>query len=312
MRRRLLALFLLLLGVASIQPAVAQVTPPPTAGGYLNPSQMGAGLGGSGGPPSSGGGGGSETPIVPVGSGGHSSGGGGGTPSPYKVTRTYDAGVGGSIAPTQGAGCQGPNGERGIRYIDTVIDIRTGEVVSATGGCEYPGSPGPSVPGVVVPPPPPPPTPDEIWASAPLPDPTFGLLPTSPGLTGLTTKLWDPNGGGSLSATVTLRGYTATATVQPVRWEWRMAGPGDTSSNHNPPPLVTATQPGSQQHPAATYMYETIGDYTLTMTLVWSGSYTYSGPGVPPQTASLGAVTRSSTLPYHVAEVRSVLEALPS
>ena len=136
----------------------------------------------------------------------------------------------------------------------------------------------------------------------PLPDPAWGINPVVNGLTGLETWLWDPNGGASVTATVTLRGYTATATARPLRYEWRMWQRGDTP-NVNPSPVVTATTPGSEAAPAARYMYETRGDYTLTHTVVWTGTYTFTGPGVA-ATADLGTTTRSSTRPYHVISVR--------
>ena len=81
---------------------------------------------------------------------------------------------------------------------------------------------------------------------------------------------------------------------------------GDTP-NLNRDPRVESSTPGSEANPSAEYMYETKGDYTVTLTVWWSGDFTFSGNGVPPQTETLGESSRSSSRPYHVIEVRSVL-----
>ncbi len=91
-----------------------------------------------------------------------------------------------------------------------------------------------------------------------------------------------------------------------------MYGNGDTPSNHNPSPVVTATQPGTVQQPATTYMYETRGDYTLTETVMWTGSYTFTDAGGAVTAVDLGTTTRTATQPYHVIEVRAVAEQLSS
>jgi hypothetical protein len=236
-----------------------------------------------------------------VSSGGHGTSGGGGTPSPYKVTRNYDVGGNSTVGPIP-LGCFGPNGERGVRYIDTVTDTRTGAIVSQTGGCEYPGSPAPGG-GTTPAPPPPPPTPDEIWAATPVPLPAFGLNPSINGLTGLKTWLWDSSGGAPVTASAAVRGYTSTATASPVHYEWRMWQSGDTP-NVNPDPVVVSDSPGSESQPAATYMYESHGDFTITITVTWAGTYTYTGSGVGPTTNNLGTITRTATHRYHVDSIR--------
>ena len=92
--------------------------------------------------------------------------------------------------------------------------------------------------------------------------------------------------------------------------------PGDTESRHNPPYRVVSTQPGRAWAPggrgwppAGTYIYETKGDYTLTMTVTWTGSYTYTDPAGVVQSVDLGTTTRTATRSYQVAEVRPVLTA---
>lgn len=142
-----------------------------------------------------------------------------------------------------------------------------------------------------------------MWANTPLAVPTFGVNPSINGLTGLPTWLWDPSGGTPVTATATVRGYTSTATATPVHYEWRMWQSGDTP-NVNPDPVVGADSPGSEAQPAATYMYETHGDFTLTETVTWAGTYTYTGAGAGPTTNNLGTTTRTATRAYHVISIR--------
>jgi hypothetical protein len=195
--------------------------------------------------------------------------------------------------------CIDPAGRRGIAYVEEVVNRESGEVVSSREGCDVrPGPRAPAAPAAQ----PEPPAPEEIWEDVPLPVPDWGLNPSGNGLTGLETWLWDPNGGAPVTATVTLGGFTATATAWPVRWEWRMWERGDTP-NVNPHPLVVSTSPGSQEWPAGKYMYETNGEYTLTHTVVWAGSYSFFGPGVS-ETVDLGTTTTSSSRRYQVISVR--------
>ena len=199
----------------------------------------------------------------------------------------------------------GQNGNpAGRPYEDTLVEIATGQVLNSVLGCETPGNTTPGGSGTQPASPPPPPRPEEVWNIVPIPLPTVGINPGINGLTGLASYLWDPRGDGALTATATIRGYTTTATAVPSRWQWRMWQEGDTP-NVNPPPIMTATTSGSRDAPAATYMYETNGDYTLTLTVTWSGTYTFTAPGGgAPQTVDLGTTSRSSTRPYHVIEIR--------
>lgn len=302
MKRLALLVVLLVAAPSRVPIAAAQESPPVTAVGRLGSGSLGTGVGGPGG--SSSGNQGSGTPVVPV----ASNGGGGssrasGTPSPYQVSRDYDV-AGNDLVGPIGQGCSGPDGQRGVRYIDTVTDSRTGGTVSQTGGCQYPGSAVPGADGTTPRPPPPPPTPDEIWADTPLPLPAFGVNPSINGLTGLPTWLWDPSGGAPVTATASIRGYTSNATARPIHYEWRMWQSGDTP-NVNPFPIVGSDRPGSEATPAATYMYETHGDFTITATVTWAGTYTYSGAGVGTTTNSLGTTTRTATRAYHVDSVRA-------
>lgn len=222
-------------------------------------------------------------------------------PTLYERRRTeLDYEVQGTRLFSHGDFCIDPaTQQRGVGYIEQIVNRATGEVVSSREGCKVrPGPRVPTAPAVA----PQLPAPQEIWEHVPLPRPDWGLNPSANGLTGLETWLWDPNGGAPVSATVTLDGFTATATARPVRWEWRMWERGDTP-NVNPPPRVVSTSPGSPERPAGKYMYETNGEYTVTRTVVWAGSYTLAGPGVS-ETVDLGTTTTSSSRRYPVIAVR--------
>ncbi len=147
------------------------------------------------------------------------------------------------------------------------------------------------------PPPPPPPTPTEIWQFVPLTKSELGIDPKGDGLTGLDTLLWHEGGSAGVSVTPTLRGYGLVVNARPVLYKWAM---GD-----QPQTVYSSRVSGSEQHPAARHDFRTKGDYTVTMQVVWEGSYTFSGFGVS-NTGSLGSVTVTRTRSYHVVEVRGV------
>lgn len=194
--------------------------------------------------------------------------------------------------------CTTADGEPGWVYRDRVIYRETGEVVDVREGCERVDEPRRRVTRAESAPPV---TPRRVWDVVPLPQPDWGMNPEFQGLTGLETWLWDPNGDAPVSAAVTLDGFTYQVSARPVRWEWRMWERGDTP-NRNPSPLVVATQAGTEQDPAGKYMYETRGDYTMTLTVYWAGTSTFTGPGVS-DTVDLGTTTTSSSRRYRVISV---------
>ncbi len=238
--------------------------------------------------------------------------------SPYQWARTYPdkypAAIRTTIDPTTGLPvtldgpaptCTGPSGEVGRPYRDTLTDTRNGEVVSSSTGCELPGEAG------VTSAPPPAPSAAEVVAEAPLPKLPFMLSPSgrncspasaspgpanpaagcaageAPGLTGLEMLLWiDPPPPPEVSVTVAIRGYTVTTRAHPVRYQWDMRQPGDTESIRNPSPRFTTDGPGTRDAPAARYKWETKGDYRIALSVVWEGSYTFSGFGVVPHRGS--------------------------
>jgi hypothetical protein len=200
--------------------------------------------------------------------------------------------------------------ETGSPYEDVLVDTRTGEVVAGGEGspdCSFPSQPIPPLP-------PEPPSTGEVRDRTPLPAPAWGVSPQADGLTGLETWLWDDNGDAGRDVTATIRGYAVTTHAEPESWRWTMAEPGEPGppSRTNPNPVVAASQPGTPSDPAASYTYETAGDYTLTLRVTWRGTYTFSGNGAPPVTVDLGTIVRESSRDYHVAQLRPVLEGLAS
>lgn len=217
------------------------------------------------------------------------------------------SGGGGGGGQTSGGG-SGGGPATGPAYADpATVAACLNAIGSAFAG--QPASPGcwpdpATAGGVPAPPPPPPPTAAEALDLVPIPTPTWGVNPDGPGLAGMDTWLWDANGARPVSVTASIRGYSVTSTAGPQRWEWTMWEPGQGSAR-NPAATVTANRPGGPDDPAATYRYETTGDYTVTLRVVWGGSFTING-GAP---AALGTTGRSVSRDYHVAQIRPVLVA---
>lgn len=133
----------------------------------------------------------------------------------------------------------------------------------------------------------PPPSVEEALATCPTPaEPVIGRNPDPEGLTGLETYLW-AQAQEAQTASGAVRGYAVRCTVTPVRWTWDS---GDGAS-------YTRERPGGP-HPdhAAEHVYETKGEYTQTLTVVWQARTAYGS----------GTVTRRSSVAYKVIEVRSV------
>lgn len=135
--------------------------------------------------------------------------------------------------------------------------------------------------------PPPPPAPEEI--SCPAPDqPTIGHDPYVDGLTGLMTYLWASPHAPKTSTGV-IRGYPVSCTITAEHWEFNTGDGGHYTSG---------TPGGPHPDHAAEHMYETKGDYTVTVTVRWRQETNYGGK--PP-------VQASASKPYKVAEIRSVI-----
>lgn len=139
------------------------------------------------------------------------------------------------------------------------------------------------------------PNPADIFRLEPIPPPGIGLNPARKGLTGLDTWGWY-EGPQTVTVTVSLRGYRVTAIAHPTGYQWAF-GDGATE---------TTESPGSPASPAVNHMYQTKGEYSVSLAVAWSGSYTFAGHGVSGG-GSLGSVSISNSTSYPVEEVRSVL-----
>ena len=136
-----------------------------------------------------------------------------------------------------------------------------------------------------------------MWADTPLPANHIDFNPSTLGLTQLPTWMWFTGPGGTVTATVNIRGYVVTTTAHPVAAYWWF---GDGGSGQGP-------VGGSESQPSATHTYVNVGHYVVTLIVAWSGQYTFVGNGVPAETVQLGTVDGPATnAPYAVQEVRSV------
>jgi hypothetical protein len=146
--------------------------------------------------------------------------------------------------------------------------------------------------------PPPPPTVDELWDAAGLPRPTIEVSPPGAGLVGFESWFWSNVPNVPVTVSVTLRGWTATVTAEPVAYEW---DPGDGSDT------LTAENPGDAEHPAATHPYIRQGAYEVTHSVVWRGTFRLEGYGITMTDEDLGTVRPSGTATYEVEEREAVI-----
>lgn len=154
------------------------------------------------------------------------------------------------------------------------------------GGSQGGGSGGGGAPAP--PPPPPPPTRVEALGTCPVPPPAaIHHDPYVDGVTGLETYLWAESQA-PRSNSSSIRGYAVVCTATPVEWRWA-TGDGGT---------YAATAPGGP-HPAqaASHMYDTTGAYSLSLDVAWTLETNYGS----------GGLLRSTSSPFRVIEVRSVL-----
>ena len=137
-----------------------------------------------------------------------------------------------------------------------------------------------------------------IFRSQYIPRPVVELSPAQQGLTGLETWYWY-SGSAEVSVGFGRGGFAITATARAADFRWST---GDGS-------VLTSATPGSETAPAAQHVYRTkSAGYPVSLSMVWTGRYTWSGFG-DSQSGPLGPVTvTGGTHPYPVAEVRSVLQ----
>ncbi len=137
-----------------------------------------------------------------------------------------------------------------------------------------------------------------IFRSQYIPKPIVQLSPDQRGLTGLQTWYWY-SGSANVSVGFGSRGFAITASAAADNFRWST---GDGS-------VLTSPRAGSPATPAALHVYRTkSAGYPVSLSMVWTGRYTWSGFG-DSGSGPLGPVTvTGATHPYPVAEVRSVLQ----
>jgi len=154
----------------------------------------------------------------------------------------------------------------------------------------YAGCPRVRVPGA-----PTPPSVAQVRDAVGIPDPTIATNPQPKTLSGMRTDYWY-TGPTERTVTVTLNGFTVTATARATSYRWQF---GDGAE-------VTTTQPGSPEQPAATHAYQRRGDKTITLTVTWTGTFTFTGPDGITGGGDLGAQPFTSSRPIVVQEVQPV------
>ncbi len=146
-------------------------------------------------------------------------------------------------------------------------------------------------------PPPPPPSAGQVWAEVPLPRLVLGINPAAAGITQLPSWFWVTGGGGPVTVTVEMGGYTVTAAASPVAYQWVF---GDGTS-------ALSNRAGALAGPSVTHTYVAKGTYTVALAVEYAGSYSFAGPGGA-GSASLGVYWQPGAgTSYTVQEVRSVL-----
>jgi hypothetical protein len=137
-----------------------------------------------------------------------------------------------------------------------------------------------------------------IFRSQYIPRPRVDLSPGERGLTGLETWFWYP-GGSNVSVGFGAGGFAITASARATGFRWST---GDGA-------VLATGRAGSGSAPAARHVYRTkSAGYPVSLSMVWTGRYTWSGFG-DSGSGPLGPVTvTGETNPYPVAEVRSVLQ----
>jgi PKD repeat protein len=125
----------------------------------------------------------------------------------------------------------------------------------------------------------------------------LAIDPASAGITQLPSWFWVAGGGGPVSVTVEMGGYTVTATASPVEYQWGFGDGGGALS----------TRAGGQAFPSVAHTYVDKGTYTVSLAVEYAGSYSFAGPGGS-GAASLGVYWQPRAgASYTVQEVRSVL-----
>jgi hypothetical protein len=113
---------------------------------------------------------------------------------------------------------------------------------------------------------------------------------------GLESWFWSNVADSPVTVQVRLGPWTATVTAEPIEYRWSTA---DTL-------LGTADHPGDEDHPAVRHAFIRQGELTITHTVVWSGTFTLTGP-LAVSSQSLGTVEPSASAPYAIREIEAVV-----
>lgn len=188
----------------------------------------------------------------------------------------------------------------GAWYLVALFNTETGEQLYLDNICVLPGDPLPT-------PPPPPPSPGEFREAAETlltlrtllnPRAEFG------GITGLETWLWCVDPGAVPVSVGPLRGWTASASMSPVEFYWRVDGVEAWSG--------VSTSCGSEADPPQRWKPETMGQYTMTGGATWAGTWSLSWNGIGLGTFVLGPFDfDSAPVGYPVAEFVGELKPDP-
>ncbi|GBE21584.1 hypothetical protein BMS3Bbin01_00929 [bacterium BMS3Bbin01] len=135
--------------------------------------------------------------------------------------------------------------------------------------------------------------------------------PLTEGLTGLDTWLWYEGGTEIPPFTLTFTDPGSGITMQIEAWAILEAFTWDMGDGT----IVTSTTPGSSDDlphsAAATHRYEGKGDYTVTFTAGWNGTYRWrqlpGGAWSTPIPFAGNPAAISTSTPYPVTEIRAVL-----
>ena len=158
-------------------------------------------------------------------------------------------------------------------------------------------SPNNNTPTPPPPPPPPPPSVAEVQGEVPLPSAVIQFNPVRVGLTQLPTFFWAQGVGQAVHVSRAIAGYTITTDAFPIAYVWRF---GDGTS-------ATSTIAGSPTVPSATHTYTRPGSYEVSVSVEYTGSFSFAGPGGS-GTEPLGDYySQPFQATYTVQQVRSVL-----
>lgn len=180
------------------------------------------------------------------------------------------------------------DGVREVTY--RVWDDGSGRRELVFAGCPRVHTPGAPTPPSVA----------EVRDAVGIPDPTIATNPGPKTLSGLRTDYWY-TGPTERTVTVELNGFTVTASAHATSYRWQFGDGAET----------TTSQPGTREHPAATHAYQHRGDTTITLTVTWTGTFTFAGPGGITGGGDLGAQDFTSSRPIVVEEVQPVGQPAP-